>query len=104
MTLICLSSASLQVCSLSWDAALQPFRYLRSWRCGKTWSSVMKGLGSTGRYVTGMSVCGEPLFPSARLRRGLENPLLTVFTPVPPFTWDFAAFALIYVGQLISCL
>ncbi|XP_041487237.1 tetratricopeptide repeat protein 27-like isoform X2 [Microtus oregoni] len=24
-------------------------RYLRSWRCGKTWSSVMKGLGSMGR-------------------------------------------------------
>ena len=50
-----------------------------------------------------VSVC-EPLLPSTRLQRALESPLLTVFTPVPPFTWDFAAFALIYVGQLISCL
>lgn len=45
------SSANLQVYSSSWDAPVQPFRYLRSWKCGKMLSFVTKELGSTGRYV-----------------------------------------------------
>lgn len=105
MTLICFSSASLQVCSLSWDVPLQPFRYLRSWRCGKTRSSVTKGLGSMGRYVTITSVNGGPLLPSTRLHCSWESPqILTVFTPIPSFIKDFLVLSLIYIGQLILCV